>query len=124
MSNGEDDAFTLFGLRSRARRTVRCRGPVFEVPTLVPESRGCAGHEERVRAHAERVAREETRSGDRYGQLVCDACGTVAPRAGNVRAKGGENGARWVCRQLLPGINEVYCRGCVDLWGLPESEGK
>lgn len=120
--NARDDEYTILRLKARSVEPMRVRGPVLEPVPVVPESRDCEGHEERMRAHAERVAREERRAGDRYAELVCDACGVVAPRKGNVSVPEGVkplvDRPRWVCRQVAGyGTNVVFCAACFAVWG-------
>jgi hypothetical protein len=127
----DEDESTVKGLRFRGRRLVRCRGPLLARVPLVPLSCECEGHEERMRAHCERVAREEKRDSDRHRELQCDACGLVARRKGNQarhaearpvttdRESQASTGPRWVCLKVKPhNYNVVFCSACYRRWGL------
>jgi len=54
------------------------------------------------------------------GDVVCWACGRLAPRNSGWSARA--NG--WVSRQLgyigFPGIRELYCPECFKRWGWPD----
>ncbi len=97
----------------------------------VPRSCDVEGHEERIRAHAERMAAELAREAERdRTHVTCDACGVVASRAGNVSVREvafnrredweAAQAQRWVCRRVGSSFNESYCRACFDVWGWPE----
>lgn len=139
MTHKDEEEGTVKGLRSRGFRLVRCRGPVLERLPRAPLSRECPGHEERMRAHCERVAREERRDSDRHCELQCDACGTVAPRKGNQarpavarpvttgRESTASTGPRWVCVKVRgETYNVVFCSACYRRWGkgaMPKARG-
>jgi hypothetical protein len=99
---------------------------------LVPRSCDVEGHEERIAAHAARVALEDCKGNG--SELVCDACGTVAPRKGHMAGRAdvwrtpderAAAAARWACRRVRGTThNETYCRACFDVWGWPEEYRK
>lgn len=100
------------------------------VAKLVPMSRDVDGHAERMRAHMARVARADVKGN--ASDLTCDACGTVAPRKGNMRVNPDvyrtprektEAAGRWACRGAN-GEREMYCRACFDVWGWPDEYAK
>lgn len=80
------------------------------IAALVPASHAVEGHAERMRAHMERVARDEVQPFDPRTERQCEACGHVAPR-------GVDSG--WASRPLPPaeGGAQVFCRACFGRWG-------
>lgn len=58
----EDDLWLAWLKRLYERRSV-AQGPVLERPLIWLPSCACGGHEERMRGHCERVAREERERG-------------------------------------------------------------
>lgn len=61
---------------------------------------------------------------DSHLQLVCWACGVVAPREGSAclvnPARGTDTKRRFVSRKLSANLTETYCPECFEVWGWPD----
>lgn len=115
-------------------------GVILEVSRLVPEAREALAPDE----YEARIAEYQRRAAanlplplfgeaqpdvpefvaDRHRQLVCWACGVVAPREGSAHLKNpsaaADTSRRFRSRKIEQSITETYCPDCFDVWGWPD----